>query len=96
MSKGKRFPDQLVTHENVSRAQRQALWESYIYELEFPLEIQNVETKKNLWQELNWQKLRDECKKVEDWILDLGHMVDHVSMYEITIAFYYLMKNLVG
>ena len=70
-SKGKRPSAQPNTHEQVSRAQRQALWESHIFELELPQEIQNriVEIEKSLWQEFDSQKLKDECKKVEDWIL---------------------------
>ena len=82
----------------MSREQRKFLWESRIYELELPLDIQNriTETKKNFWQELDRQKLREECKKVEEWILDPGHTVGRVSQYEKTMVVYWLMKNLVG
>ena len=33
--------------------------------------------------------------KVKDWILDLGHTVGHVSLYEKMVVVYWLMKNLV-
>ena len=67
-SKGKRLSAQSDTHDRVSRAQHQALCESHIYELELSQEIHNiiVETKKSLWKEFDSQKLKDECKKVED------------------------------
>ena len=77
-------------------AQHQGLWESHIYELELPREIQNriLETEKCLWEEFDSQKLKDECKKVEYWILDLGNTVGQVRLYEKTVAVYWLMKNL--
>ena len=79
-SRGKCFSDQLEALERVSRVQRQALWESRIYELELPLEIQNriVEIENNLWQELDRQNLCEECNKAEEWILDPSHTFGHV------------------
>ena len=55
-----------------------------------------AETEKHLWQELDCQKLHEEYKKAEEWILDLGHTVGRVSLYEKTMAVYWIMKNLVG
>ena len=67
--KGKRPNAQSDFHKPVSRAQRQVLWESHMFELELPQEIQNwiVATLKSLWEEIDNQKL-EQWKKVEEWI----------------------------
>ena len=39
--------------------------------------------------------MKEECKKVEEWILDPGHTVGGVSLYEKTVALFWVMKNLV-
>ena len=69
-----------------------------MFELELPQDIHNriSATEKSLWEELDNQKLKEECKKVEEWILDPGHMVGRVSLYEKSVALFWVMKNLVG
>ena len=69
-----------------------------MFELELPQEIQNhiFATERSLWAELDNKKLREECKKVEEWIMDPGHTMGHTSLYEKMVALFWVMKNLVG
>ena len=69
-----------------------------MFELELPQEIQNriSATEQSLWAELDNKKLKEECKKVEDWILDPGHTEGRASLYEKMVALFWVMKNLVG
>ena len=62
------------------------------------LEIENriAETEKNLWQKLDHQNLREECKKEEDWILDPCHNAGKLSLYERTMELYWVMENIIG
>ena len=55
-----------------------------MFELELPLDIQNriAATKHRLWDEIDSQKLKEEAKKAQEWILDLGHIVGQTSLYE--------------
>ena len=49
-----------------------------------------------MWDELDSQKMKEEAKKAQEWILDLGHTVSRMSLYEKTMAIFWVMKNLVG
>ena len=57
-----------------------------MFDQELSQDIQNpiASTEKILWEEIDNHKLKEECKKVEEWILDLdlGHTVHRVSLYE--------------
>ena len=65
--KGKRKREHSLSDSSkvASRAQRKALWESQMFELELPQDIQNpiAATERRLWDELNSQNLKEESKK---------------------------------
>ena len=62
--------------------------------MELPQDIQNciTATERRLWDELDSQKLKEEAKKAQEWILDPGHTVGQTSLYEKTIAIFRVMK----
>ena len=94
--KGKRDHSLSDSSKVASRVQRKALWESRIFELDLPQDIQNHITtmKCRLWDELESQKLKEEAKKVQEWILDPGHTLGRMSLNEKSIALFWVMKNL--
>ena len=69
-----------------------------MFELELPQDIQNhiVATERCLWDEIDSQKLKEESKKAQEWILDPGHTMGHTNLYEKLVALFWVMKNLVG
>ena len=69
-----------------------------MFELELPQDIHNriSTTERSLWVELDNQKLKEECKKVKEWILDPSHTVGCMSLYEKLVVMFWVMKNLVG
>ena len=69
-----------------------------MFELELPQDIQNriFATEWSLWAKLDNQKLKEECKKVKEWILDPSHTVGCMSLYEKLVVMFWVMKNLVG
>ena len=60
------------------------MWESYMFELELSSEVQKQINllEKQLWEELYREKIHDECRKSVNWILDLGHNVGRLILYE--------------
>ena len=69
-----------------------------MFELELPQDIQNhiAATEHRLWDELDSQKLKEESKKTRECILDPCHTVGCTSLYEKSVALFWVMKNLVG
>ena len=80
-----------------SSSQQKAMWEARMFKLELLKEIQQRinETEKQLWEEVDRDRLHEECRKVEDWILDPNHNVGKLSLYERTVALLWVMKNLI-
>ena len=85
-------------HNGLPGPIKNTLWESHIFELELPMDIQwrIAKTEKHLWQELDRQNLHEECRKAKEWILDPCQTVGRVILYEKTVALYWIMKNMVG
>ena len=69
-----------------------------MFELELPQDIQNriSATERRLWAELDTQKLKEESKKVQEWILDRGHTMGRTNLYEKSVALFWVMRELVG
>ena len=88
--KGKREHSLSDSSKVASYAQHKALWESRMFQLELPQDIQNhiAATERRLWAELDSQKLKEEFKRVQEWILDPGHAVGHTSLYEKLVALF--------
>jgi len=74
------------------------MWEARMFKLKFPWEIQQRvnETEKQLWEELDRDILHAECRKVEEWILDPGHIVGRIILYDKTVTLFWVMKKLIG
>ena len=54
------------------------------------------ETEQNLSMELDRNILYEECCKTKDSILDLGHNVGRIGLYECTMVLFWVMKKLLG
>ena len=88
--KGKREHSLSYSSKVASCVQRKALWDSCMFELELPLDIQNhiAATERRIWDKLYSQKLKEEDKKAQEWIPDPGHTVSRMSLYEKYVALF--------
>ena len=69
-----------------------------MYELKIPIEIQQRGNglEKRLWEVFDREVLQEECRKVEEWILDPGHSVGRDNLYEKVVVLFWVMKNIVS